>query len=199
LKAASDTLELRLLYEKNFDDWQTARHSYTYGKPLVRSGGWRDDNHCCIIFPAAVRIGYDGAVIWDELSSYVREKGLPNGYARDNPHGIEHLSVIPNTIQEMMLLSHENILRIFRVWPKDKVPCARFERLRAYGAFEVSAILENGTVEKAEILSLKGNPCSVESFSQNPKVFNDGAVVPYREKGEIITFETKPGGLYTVY
>ena len=57
-------------------------------------------------------------------------------------------------VNEMLLQSHEGVLRFFPCWPKDQD--ARFGSLRGVGAFLVSAELKNGTVAGVKIVSEKG-------------------------------------------
>ena len=75
---------------------------------------WIDNNGSNSFFPAAVRIGYDPDVILEQLSIYT-DHTYPNGFQLGNPHGIENLSTVPNTINEMLLQSHEGFLRFFPV------------------------------------------------------------------------------------
>ena len=70
---------------------------------------------------------------------------------------------VPNTLQEMMLQSHENVLRFFRCWPKKIEPNAGFRDLWAHGAFRCSAALKDGVVSDVRIVSEKGRPCVVEN------------------------------------
>ena len=50
--------------------------------------------------------------------------------------GIESCGGIISAVDEMLMQSHEGVIRVFPVWPKE-MP-ARFGNLRAYGAFLVS-------------------------------------------------------------
>ena len=160
-----------------------------------KAGAWNATNLSCLFFPAAVRVGYDPEVIWKELEERIRHRGLPNGYINRNPHGIENLSTVPNTLQEMMLLSHEGILRVFRVWPVKSHPDASFERLWAYGAFQVSASLVAGTVETIRILSHAGR----ELVLENPWAGKEAEVLHVQTGcreitgGEYVRTKTFPG------
>ena len=51
----------------------------------------------------------------------ILHRGIPNGFLKENPHGIEQLNTIPDAIQEMMLQSHEGVIRIFPVWPRKSI------------------------------------------------------------------------------
>lgn len=125
---------------------------------------------------------------------------MPNGFIEKNPHGIENLSTVPNTIQEMMLLSHENVLRLFRVWPRKSHPNAAFEKLWAYGAFQVSAALKDGVVGDVTILSHKGNICTLENPwpGKTVRIFHSFAQKWEEFSGERVTFQTLPGEVLTV-
>jgi hypothetical protein len=72
----------------------------------------------------------------------------------------EALGVIA-PLQEMMLQSWDGALRIFPAWPRTLD--ARYERLRAEGAFLVTAGWTKGRVRELEILSERGAPCAVYS------------------------------------
>jgi hypothetical protein len=122
---------------------------------------WMDFNGMNSFYAAAARVGYDPAVILKEMRNMLERWALPNGMIRDNPHGMEHQSIVPNAIQEMLLQSHEGIIRLFPVWPKDQD--ARFGSLRARGAFLVSAALKGGIVTGVKIVSEKGRACTVQN------------------------------------
>jgi uncharacterized protein YqiB (DUF1249 family) len=89
---------------------------------------------------------------------------------------LEKVNTVPNTVNEMMLLSHENVLRLFRVWPRKSHPNARFQNLMGYGAFRVSAALVQGEVTDVQIVSEKGRDCTIENPWPGRKVtvFRDG-------------------------
>lgn len=129
---------------------------------LERDGAWNSTNLSCLFFPAAVRAGVDPDLIWEEATDRIRYLGLPNGYYRGNPHGIENLNIIPAMLQEMMLQSYEGVIRIFPAWPSGQ-PEAAFRGLYARGAFRVSAVLSGGKTVRAEILSLQGSRLRVSN------------------------------------
>lgn len=162
LEMARNTITVRSAQEKALAVKRAAANGQFAGRH-IKTGAWNDTNISCLFFPAAVRVGYDPEIIWQELKNRIEQVGMPNGFIHDNPHGIENLSTVPNTLQEMMLLSHEGIIRLFRVWPRKSHPNARFEKLWAYGAFQVSAALCNGTVTDLKITSCKGQDCVLEN------------------------------------
>jgi hypothetical protein len=198
LKIARNSVELRIAHEEHFDDWGISAIKKD-GKPVFEfTGAWNDNNHSCMFFPIAVRVGYDPEKIWAALRSFYEKRGLPNGYIRNNPHGIENCSTAPNTVQEMMMLSYEGVIRLFRCWPKKAQSSVAFRNLRAYGAFRVSARLEKGAVKDVVIVSEKGRFCAVEVFSGHPVVSCHGENILFTREGDIIRFETIAGETYSV-
>ncbi len=155
---------------------------------------WHDFNGMNSFFPAAVRVGYDAETIFARLRTYVREGTRPNGFAKDNPHGIENCSIVPNTINEMLCMGHQGVLRFFPVWPKNRP--ARFANLRAEGAFLCAGALDERVVQYVHILSERGRDCTLA----NP--WPGKAVTLYRDgkqgetlEGARFTFRTKAGEL----
>ncbi|MFC2175820.1 hypothetical protein ACFLR1_02465 [Bacteroidota bacterium] len=114
---------------------------------------WIDSNGSTSFFPAAVRIGYDADIILNKLTEYTKNT-YPNGFQLNNPHGIENLSTVPNTINEMLCSGYQDIVRIFPVWPKNRD--ASFSNIRTKGAFLVSSELKDSEVQQIEVISKKG-------------------------------------------
>ena len=183
LSAARNTVEALSEMEhalKKLDGDKTAQ--------VVSRGAWNATNLGCLFFVAAVRVGFDPDEILSELRGKIVSSGLPNGFLDRNPHGIENLSTVPNTLQEMMLLSHEGVLRFFRVWPRKSHPNARFFGLYAYGGFVTDAVLKDGEVESVRIISTVGGRLSFE----NP--WPGGACVNGKTfAGRIVCVDTEPG------
>lgn len=112
---------------------------------------WFNDNGLNSHYPAAVRVGYNPDLIVERL----RQQGrMANGF-----QGSIESSTLPNTINEMLCMSHRQVLRVFQGWPKSKD--ARFWTLRAEGAFLVSSALKGGVVQFVRIESEKGRDCTV--------------------------------------
>ena len=122
---------------------------------------WFDTNGMNSLYPAAVRVGYDPETILKKLREHCDRNLHPNGFTVGNPHGIETCSTVPNAINEMLLTSHNGVLRIFHNWPENRY--ARFANLRARGAFLVSAELKGGAVTMAGIHSEKGRSCLIQN------------------------------------
>jgi len=146
---------------------------------------WHDFNGSNSFFPAAVRVGHDPEVILKELHTY-SEDTYPNGFRQGNPHGIENLSTVPNTINEMLCMGHSDVIRLFPVWPRERD--AAFEKLRCRGAFLVSAAIKGGVIGQVRIHSEKGSDCTVENpwLGQRVQVQRNG------EAAEIVAGERFP-------
>lgn len=69
------------------------------------------------------------------------------------------LQGVPSAINEMLLQSHEDVIRLFPVWPRQKD--ASFVNLRAVGAFVVSSELSNENITNVTIRSEKGRTCRI--------------------------------------
>ena len=107
------------------------------------------------------RIGYDPTSILKGLREMCQKNGYPNGYIYFLGGGVETASTVPSTIDEMLLQSHQGVLRLFPVWPREMD--AHFNHLRAYGAFLVSGELSKGAVKGVVIESEKGRPCTLQN------------------------------------
>jgi hypothetical protein len=151
---------------------------------------WKDFNGTNSFFPAAVRVGYDPDTILNYLRLYTLNT-YPNGFQRDNPHGIENCSTVPNTINEMLCQGHGGILRIFPVWPSGRD--ARFGNIRVDGAFLVSAEKKNGKLLPVRIVSEKGKTCRLVNPWPGKGVLIESTLNGTRElEGSMLVFETQP-------
>ena len=112
--------------------------------------------------------------------------------------GMEPMGILGATVNEMLLQSHEGKIRIFPAIP-DKWECAF--SLLARGGFVVSAQqMQNGEIPGFEILSQKGNICSVVSPWEGMKVriVNKNRNVSYTVSGDVIIFQTDANEKYLI-
>ncbi len=160
--------------------------------------GWAESewighfNGFSITFPGAARVGYDPADLLVKLRRQLTEFGLPNLMVFGGGGGIENCSGVPATINEMLLQSHDGVLRLFPVWPRDRN--ARFAQLRARGAFLVSAEWKDQRVRSVRLHSERGRPCVI----QNPWPGEPWAVVragqaPEPQSSDRVSLPTRPG------
>lgn len=122
---------------------------------------WMDSNGANSFFPAAVRVNYPADSILVQLRKYAGAT-YPNGFRRGNPHGIENLSTVPNTVNEMLCSGHQDRLVLFPCWPREVD--AEFHDIRVEGAFLVSANLRDGMVSGVRLVSERGR----EVYMLNP-------------------------------
>ncbi len=156
-----------------------------------------DDNGSNSYLPAGARIGVDPDFLIDGIHQNIKEFALPNKLFRHHGGGIEHLTMVPATVNEMLMQSYEGIIRLFPCW--NKKSDASFQNLRADGAFLVSAELKNKNITSLEIKSLKGRACTVEC-SNIKSVINkaDNSEIPFNRVGDAISFETQADAEYVL-
>ena len=167
---------------------------------LVEMSRWEDYNAFPTFYTAAARLGHDPAEILSRLNRELRTHAYPNLYIYYGGGGIECCSGVPSCVNEMLLQSHEGIMRFFPVWEKDKD--AEFYNLRAYGAFLVSASLAGGKIGDISIYSEKGRRCVFQKPFESCRVFHvdggEGIPVPVDADGEVYAFDTRPAGHYLI-
>lgn len=154
-----------------------------------------DDNGSNSYLPAGARIGVDPEFLIEGIHQNIKEFGLPNRLFLHHGGGIEHLTTVPATVNEMLMQSYEGVIRIFPCW--DKKSAASFENLRADGAFLVSAENKGEKVVSLKIKSLKGNKCSVECAGIKSVLReSDKKEIPYERNGSTVSFETQADTTY---
>ena len=154
-----------------------------------------DDNGSNSYLPAGARIGVDPDFLIEGIHQNIREFALPNRLFRHHGGGVEHLTTIPATVNEMLLQSFEGAIRLFPCWKKTED--ASFENLRADGAFLVSAELKNEKVSSLIIKSLKGRKCTVECEGIKSVISKaDNKEIPFERKGNAVLFETQTNAEY---
>ncbi|MDX2082018.1 MAG: hypothetical protein SFU53_14630 [Terrimicrobiaceae bacterium] len=153
---------------------------------------WDQGNSFPWVYPAAVRVGYPDIVTRMEshlADTHVRywvmegdprnpDRYFPAGWTRGLREnftlwhclgGLETAGAAV-AVTEMLLQSHEGFLRLFPVWPAERD--ASFRRLRAKGAFLVSARLRAGVVDFVEVESERGGTLRILSpWSQEIQTF----------------------------
>ena len=114
------------------------------------------------------------------------------------PFTLEGNFAFASGIQEMLIQSHTNIIRVFPAIPIDWQDLS-FNNLRTEGAFLVSAHMELGKIKEVRIVSEMGetlklaNPFVNGSFLVNGKSYDSGIL-----DGEIITLPTDPGEVIVI-
>ena len=157
---------------------------------------WIDGNGSNSFFPAAVRVGYNPDTILAKLNQYSRHT-FGNGFQLNNPHGIENYSTVPNTINEMLCMGHQGVIRLFPVWPHEKN--AFFHQIRTEGAFLVSAEILNREIKNVSIISEKGRELCLKNPWPGKKVeVKEEKETPVYLEGDILKMKTKSGRKYQI-
>jgi hypothetical protein len=97
------------------------------------------------------------------------------------PFTLEGNFAFASGVQEMLLQSQSGVIEVFPAIPKNWKD-VRFERLRAIGAFLVSADMEGGEVVSLTVSSEKGGSFRI----RDPR------------DGSVLSFETNPGETVTI-
>jgi hypothetical protein len=153
---------------------------------------WTCKNHTMSFYPGMARVGYEPEAILEGLRKLIKESGYPNFVIPRWGGGIATCSTVTATINEMLLQSHQGVIRLFPNWPKDKD--AGFDKLRAHGAFLVSAELQGGTIQNVHLVSERGQPCTLRNPWPGKKVrlTRNGKPAEVLE-GDLLKFNTAGG------
>jgi alpha-L-fucosidase 2 len=164
-----------------------------------RFSGWQDSNDFGMMFVMAIRSGYRPDLVIKAIKGWKPE--LNGIVSQKSGGGIETAGII-EAINNMLLQSHDGVIRIFPNW--DRTKDAAFNRLRTVGAFLVNATYRASGqfIDSVEIFSEKGNTCTVQSpwrgkcliVSRND---NQESVNTIQDEDEFL-FATIPGVTYTV-
>jgi alpha-L-fucosidase 2 len=143
---------------------------------------WSDGNGFSSWYSACARVGYEPKRILAGLRHECDTHSAPNLLLQYGGGGIENCSGFL-ALNEMLLQSHEGVIRLFPCWPRGMD--ARFGTLRAVGAFLVSAELKNGVISGVTISSEKGRPCTIV----NPWLDRKVEVIRNGKKSETVAGE----------
>jgi alpha-L-fucosidase 2 len=151
-------------------------------------------------YTSAVRVGFDPDTILTRLKRAILTTKTANLFIPHGGGGIEMLSPVTSSINEMLLQGYEGVMRVFPNWPVTRD--AKFENLRTYGAFLVSSEIKNSSVEFIRITSEKGRECKLLNPWSNRAILIEKAaesgMVPFEQTGSTILFNTEPGKTYLI-
>lgn len=192
----------RIGYFSTPEELQIARNTIeVFGSPV-----WRQANNFPRVFEMAVRARYDIDEIVTNLVNVINLDMQPNLRIKDAYHGIEK-SGATEAINNMMMLTHKKITKLFPNWYEDKD--AKFVNLRAKGAFLVSAEYD-GTAQEAKNVSITSEAGKtmtlVSPWAEGAVVKDSAGEIVKTVEGTVenwpdektITFDTKVGETYTV-
>ena len=137
---------------------------------------------------------------YTEGRRWFASRELPNGLFVWKGHGhgtfMGEMIGIAGLINEYLLQSVDNKIRLFPCWPADQD--AAFSRMRAQGGFFVSASFKGGRVESATIQSVANkqlvllSPWKTMQVNGRPvEINNDGLVIIDTKPGEVLVLSEK--------
>ena len=132
---------------------------------------------------------------YTEARKWFVSRELPNGLFlwQGHKHGTfmpEMIGVV-GLINEFLLQSVQNKIRLFPCWPRDKD--AQFTRLRAQGGFIVSAEFKDGRVASATIESVANK--KLQLLSPWKTIYVNGSKTAIGPDG-LVAVNTKPGQIF---
>ncbi|MCX6361012.1 MAG: hypothetical protein NT029_14460 [Armatimonadetes bacterium] len=161
--------------------------------------GWQNGNDFGMMFVMAVRAGYRPDRVIEAIKGWKPE---PNGVvSQKDGGGIETAGII-EAINNMLLQSHDGVIRVFPNW--DRNVDAEFRRLRAVGAFLVDAKFRAAgqTVRSVRVFSEKGHRCVLQSPFEGACVAvtrtDSGQPVATVRDEETFAFQTTAGVTYDI-
>ena len=161
--------------------------------------GWQNGNDFGMMFVMAVRAGYRPDRVIRAIKGWKPE---PNGIVSQRDGGGIETAGIIEAINNMLLQSHDGVIRIFPNW--DKTIDAEFKRLRAVGAFLVEAryLASGQSVNAVRIFSEKGNQCVLQSPFEGAGIRvtreDTRQTVATVQNEETFTFQTSAGVTYEI-
>ena len=170
-------------------------------KPYANTNGF------CLSWPPAVRVSNhtDSAELVSAFANAIRSATGNNGCVHNNGGMLENIGATV-AINDMLLQSHGGYMRFFPVWDATTLGAVSFSTLRAYGAFLVSAAVDNtGLVTPINVTSeVGGNVTFLDPWDSagTPMVTAaDGSKFPVTSISPdraVYTFATKAGMAYQI-
>jgi alpha-L-fucosidase 2 len=200
-EACANTIQLQHVFPAGCLGRGSDPELLAIGRETVRQlGVWEDYNAFPTFYVQAARVGFDPEIVLGKLLEQCMGKHvLANGNLSYGGGGIETCGGMVASVCEMLLQSHEGVIRFFPCWPAARD--ASFTNLRARGAFLVSARRTGGRVSEVFILSERGGTCRLAMpwGGATVTLSEEGGVtrsVPVR-KGEL-EFACRVGGHYQI-
>jgi alpha-L-fucosidase 2 len=156
------------------------------------TSAWDGGNAPWSFYAAAARVGYNPATIMSNLNSEATAQSYNNMAVYHNGGGIENLNVTTSGLDEMLLQSFQNDVKVFADWPANTT--AKFGDLLADGDFLISSSIANNSVQYVQAVSQAGgnyvftNPWPGQSMEYYDNGTDEGTL-----SGTKITLSTTAG------
>jgi len=115
---------------------------------------WNGGNAPATFYAAAARVGYNPSTILSNLDDEATNESYNNMAVHHSGGGIENINVVTSGLDEMLLQSFQNDVKVFADWPANTN--ARFGNLLAYGDFEISSSRVGNSVQYLQADSQAG-------------------------------------------
>jgi hypothetical protein len=153
---------------------------------------WDGGNAPATFYAAAARVGYNPSTIMSNLNDEATNESYNNMAVHHNGGGVENLNVTTSGVDEMLLQSFQNDVKVFADWPSNSN--AKFGDLLAYGDFLISSSIQNNAVQYVQATSQAGgnyvftNPWPGQSIEYYDNGTDEGTL-----SGTEITVSTTAG------
>ena len=145
------------------------------------------------------RLG-EGNKAHEVYQRFIRERTVPNLWTLHPPFQIDGNLGTMAGVAEMLLQSHEGVIKILPALPK-AWKTGSFEGLVARGNFVVSAEWNEGKPTSVSVHSQSGGQCRIAFPGMDSAVVKDGKgkrIESTLDKQGLLSFATDAGGTYTV-
>ena len=123
------------------------------------TNAWHGGNAPATFYAAAARVGYNPSTILSNLDTEANSNAYNNMAIHHNGGGLENLNVTTSGLDEMLLQSFQNDIKVFSDWPTNTN--AKFGDLTAAGGFLLSSDLESNAVKYVRVVSQKGGSFTI--------------------------------------
>ena len=137
------------------------------------TNAWHGGNAPATFYAAAARVGYDPSTILANMNNEATSQSFANMAIVHNGGGIENLDITTSGLDEMLLQSFQNDIKVFPDWPTNTN--AKFGDLLAYGNFLISSSKLNNSVQYIRVVSQRGgNFTFTNPWSGSVEVYRNG-------------------------
>lgn len=118
------------------------------------TSAWHGGNAPATFYAAAARVGYNPSTLMANLQAEATSDSYDNLAVHHSGGGLENVNVVTSGLDEMLLQSFQNDVKVFADWPTNTN--GRFGDLLAYGDFLVSSSISGNTVQYLQAKSQAG-------------------------------------------
>ena len=155
------------------------------------TNAWHGGNAPATFYAAAARVGYNPSTILSNLRNEATSQSFTNMAIHHNGGGVENINVTTSGLDEMLLQSFQNDIKLFPDWPANTN--AKFGDLLANGNFLVSSSLSGNAVQYARVVSQNGgNLTFTNPWPGSVEVYRNGTDTG-TVSGSRITIATSAG------